>query len=171
MKVNKAITVSFALLSMMALLVPIAFAPSPRSSPIVQQVTGGGWILRCTTYKCTFGFNAEELEDGTLRGNVEYVDHGPFGGYDKGYPHVHGYEITALTINDRIANIEGICRLNGDNTPREFFVHVHDEGEPGKYDVFKIVIPSIDYDSGHRELGFLGDAGGGGNIQIHRPAP
>jgi len=146
---------------MMALLVPMAFA----SSPIVKKVTGGGWILRCTTYKCTFGFNAEELEDGTLRGNVEYVDH------EHGYPHVHGYDITALRITDHEAWIDGICRLNGDNTPREFWVHVHDEGEPGKHDVFRIEIPSIGYDSGHEELGFPGDRGGGGNIQIHRPAP
>ena len=80
MRFHKTIIVTLALLSTMALLVPMAFAPSP----IVKKVTGGGWILRCTTYKCTFGFNAEELEDGTLKGNVQYVDHGPFGGYEKG---------------------------------------------------------------------------------------
>ena len=147
----------------MALLVPVAYAPRP----VEKKVTGGGWIRRCGKHKCTFSFNAKELEDGTLRGKVQYVDHGPFSGHEKGYPHVHGYEIWSVTINGEIAEIEGICRLNGDRTPREFIVHVHDEGEPGKYDVFRIEIPSIDYNSGHKELGFPGDVGGGGNIQIH----
>jgi hypothetical protein len=162
MKKNKTIIVSFVLLSILALLVPMAKA----ATPIVQQVTGGGWILDCHGDKCTFGFNAEQLEDltGPLRGNVEYVDHGT------GYPHVHGYEITALTITGNTAVIEGICRLNGDNTPRAFTVHVIDEDEPGKHDWFEIWIDSIGYHAG-AELGFPHDAGGGGNIQIHRPAP
>jgi hypothetical protein len=161
MKKNKTIIVSFVLLSMMALLVPMAFAPKP----IVQQVTGGGWILDCAGHKCTFGFNAEQLEDletGPLRGNVEYVDH------DTGYPHVHGYDITALTIIGDEAWIEGICRLNGDNTERAFSVYVRDEAEPGKHDWFEIHIPSISYNA-YAELGFPDEAGGGGNIQIHIP--
>jgi len=157
---------------MLALLVPTVFAPTP----IVQQVTGGGWILALATCqgtevsKKTFGFNAEELEDGTLRGNVQYVDHGEFGDYKKGYPHVHGYDITGLTIIGNQAWINGTCRLNGDNTPRPFHVYVRDEDEPGKHDWFEINIPSIPYGAG-AELGFPDDAGGGGNIQIHRPAP
>ena len=159
---KKLFLVSFALLSISALMVPMAFA----ATPIVKQVTGGGWILDvdCSgnTAKKTFGFNAEELEDGTLRGNVEFVDHGT------GYPHVHGYEITAITfITDKDVWIYGICRLNGDNTPREFQVHVTDVDEPGKHDWFGIAIPSIGYDVG-AELGFPGEAGGGGNIQVHR---
>ena len=147
----------------MILLVPMAFA----RTPIVKQVTGGGWILYAPCgeeeSKKTFGFNAEELEDGTLRGNVQYVDHGT------GYPHVHGYEITELTIIGNEAWIRGICRLNGDKTPRFFEVHVIDEDEPGKYDWFSITIGSISYWAG-AELGFPDDAGGGGNIQIHRPS-
>jgi hypothetical protein len=169
---KKIALISVALLSMMALMAPIVFAPTP----IVQQVTGGGWILAKATCqgkeisKKTFGFNAEELEDGTLRGNVEYVDHGAFDGYDKGFPHVHGYDITALTIVGNEARIKGICRLNGDNTPRIFYVNVTDVDEPGKYDWFSIYIPSIPYYAG-AELGFPEDRGGGGNIQVHRPAP
>jgi len=173
LKVNKAIPVSFALLSMLTLLVPMVFAPTP----IVKQVTGGGWILAQATCKGkevskkTFGFNAEELEDGTLRGNVEYVDHGAWDDYEKGYPHVHGYEITGLTINGKEAWIQGFCRLNGDPGPYAFEVHVIDEDEPGKHDWFEISIdPPINYFVA-AELGFPDDAGGGGNIQIHRPAP
>jgi hypothetical protein len=162
MKKNKTIIVSFALLSMMALLVPMAFA---RRTPIVQQVTGGGWILYGCTEKTkrTFGFNAEELEDGTLRGNVEYVDHGT------GYPHVHGYDITSLTIVGNEALIYGVCRLNGDPGPHAFEVFVRDVDEPGKHDWFQIWIEDIGYFAG-AELGFPEDAGGGGNIQVHRPA-
>ncbi len=144
---------------MIALLAPIAFA----ATSIVKQVTGGGWIM-CNDIKKTFGFNAEQLEDGTLRGNVEFVDHGT------GYPHVHGYEITRLDISGNTAVIDGICRLNGDNTERPFVVIVIDRDEPGKHDYFEISIPSIGYFAG-AELGFPGDAGGGGNIQVHIPAP
>ena len=99
MKVNKAITVYIALLSVMALLVPMTFA----ATPIVQQVTGGGWIIYAPCgeeeSKKTFGFNAEELENGKLRGNVQYVDHGT------GYPHVHGYDIKQLIIEGKQARI------------------------------------------------------------------
>lgn len=159
MKANKTIIVSFALLSTLALLVPMAIA----KTPIVQQVTGGGWIF-CGDVKKTFGFNAEQLADGTLRGDVEFVDHGT------GYPHVHGYEITSLTIAGNEAYITGVCRLNGDPGPYAFAVFVRDVDEPGKHDWFSISIPDIGYWAG-AELGFPGDAGGGGNIQIHVPAP
>jgi len=166
MNKNKTIIVLFVLLSMVALLVPMVFAAS--QSPIVKQVTGGGWILApvCTgnDAKKTFGFNAEELADGTVRGNVEYVDH------FTGYPHVHGYEIDTLTIVGNQATITGMCRLNGDPGPYAFTVVVRDVDEPGKHDWFEIHIPSIPYDAG-AELGFDLEAGGGGNIQIHIPAP
>ena len=158
-----ATTVSIALLLMLAPQVQTAFA----AAPIVQQVTGGGWILYTPCggeeSKRAFGFNAKQLEDGTLRGNVQYVDHGT------GYPHVYGYEITGLTITGNQAQIWGIWRLNGDKTPRGFYVKVIDVDEPGKHDWFEISIPSIGYWAG-AELGFPGDAGGGGNIQVHRPA-
>jgi len=170
-RLHRVALISFALVSMMALLAPMVFA----RTPIVQQVTGGGWILTRATCqgkdvsKKTFGFNAEELEDGTLRGNVEYDDHGAWNGYEKGYPHVHGYEITGLKIDGNQAWIKGVCRLNGDPGPYAFEVHVEDIDEPGKYDYFRISIPAIEYWAG-AELGFPEDRGGGGNIQIHRPA-
>jgi hypothetical protein len=168
--ITKTTKFSLVLLSIFALLVPMVSA----AKPIVQQVTGGGWIFNDTcgeeAAKKTFGFNAEELEDGTLRGNVEYVDHGPFNGYDKGYPHVHGYEITYLAIDGNTAEIEGFCRLNGDPGPYFFEVFVIDEDEPGKHDWFQIWIPDIGYFAG-AELGFDLERGGGGNIQIHVPAP
>ena len=132
------------------------------ATPIVEQVTGGGWILGCGDVKRTFGFVAVELEDGTFKGNVQYVDHGT-------KLNVHGYDITSLIISGNEAWIEGTCRLNGDRTPRSFSVYVIDEDEPGKYDWFQIDIPSIPYFR-EAELGFSGDKGGGGNIQIHRPA-
>jgi hypothetical protein len=160
MKKNKTIIASFVLLSILALLVPMAKA----ATPIVQQVTGGGWILDCHGDKCTFGFNAEQLEDltGPLRGNVEYVDHGT------GYPHVHGYEIDSLTIVGNQATITGKCRLNGDLGPYDFTVVVVDNGEPGTHDTFWIYISGVNY-LASGELGFPDN--GGGNIQIHVPAP
>jgi hypothetical protein len=159
MKLNKTITITIVLLATLALLVPQVFA----AKPIVKQVTGGGWFM-CGDVKKTFGFNAAELEDGSLKGNVQFVDHGI-------KRNVHGYDITKLTISGNTAYIEGVCRLNGDKTPRQFFVTVVDNGEPGKHDWFAISIPSLGgYWTGD-ELGFPGDAGGGGNIQVHIPAP
>ena len=158
MKTNKALVFSFVLL--LASLVPMVLA----TKPIVQQVTGGGWYIGCNGNKCTFGFNAEQLEDGSFKGNVEFVDHGPVDGYDKGYPHVHGYDITDLAVSETSAEIWGTCRLNGDNGPYDFYVYVEDNGEPGTYDWFYIAIPGIGYESGG-ELGFPDN--GGGNIQIH----
>lgn len=142
-----------------------------KKTPIVQQVTGGGWILGdCGgEYKKTFGFNAEELEDGTFRGNVEYVDHDINYRTAEGKQlNVHGYEITGLVIDGNKAEIWGACRLNGDNTRRDFYVQVLDRDEPGKHDYFSIEIPSLGYWRG-AELGFPYEAGGGGNIQVHRP--
>jgi hypothetical protein len=63
----------------------------------------------------------------------------------------------------------GVCRLNGDLGPHDFTVFVRDVDEPGKHDWFQIWISDIGYYS-EAELGFPEDAGGGGNIQIHRPA-
>lgn len=162
-------------------LVVIAFAAAFVSSayaksPIVQQVTGGGWIMAANMCegeeaKKTFGFNAAERPDGTFVGNVEYVEHGPFGGEDHGYPHVHGFEITNLEIDGNIATIYGNCWLNGDKgTIRTFKVTVMDVGEPGTYDTFGIQIPSINYYVWD-ELGFSDPEHGGGNIQIHVPEP
>ena len=171
MKVNKTILVSFVLLLAVTLLVPIAFA----EKPIIQQVTGGGWFLagnNCNPEeisKKTFGFNAEDRGDGVFTGNVEYDEHNPWGDFDHGYPHVHGYEITSLFISGTTATIEGNCWINGDkDTVRAFTVVVTDVGEPGTYDTFSISIPSIPY-SASGQLGFPDN--GGGNIQIHVPAP
>lgn len=167
MKINKTIIVSFVLLSITALLVPMAIA----ATPIVEQVTGGGWYLsECDGNKCTFGFNAQQLEDGTWKGNVEFVDHGPQPDYDtdRGYPHVHGYDITNVEVTETTADIYGVCRLNGDNGPYNFHVYVEDVGEPGTYDYFRIQVFGLtggDYIS-QGQLGFPDN--GGGNIQTHR---
>ncbi len=164
----KKVLLAIAVVSLMAILVSSAYA----ASPIVQQVTGGGWFVGCLGTKCTFGFNAEENPAGEFKGDVEFVDHGD------GYPHVHGYEITALTVNENTATIVGNCWLNGDkDTIREFTVVVTDVGEPGTgtYDTFSLSIPSIGYYT-IGELGFPipgfpippeGDEHGGGNIVIH----
>ena len=169
MKISKTIIASFVLLSIATLLAPMAIA----ATPIVEQVTGGGWYFSaCDGNKCTFGFNAEQLADGTWRGNVEFVDHGPQPAYDtlRGYPHVHGYEITNVEVTPTAATIWGNCRLNGDNGPYAFRVDVTDVGEPGTLDTFEIQVfglPGGDYIS-LGELGFTIPEHGGGNIQTHR---
>ena len=117
----------------------------------------------CGDVKKTFGFNAEELDDGSLKGNVQFIDHGL-------KLNIHGYDITALTIVGNEATIQGLCKVNGDDG-FTFRVFVRDVNEPGKHDWFQIELLSgpIAYNIG-AELGFPEDAGGGGNIQIHVPA-
>jgi hypothetical protein len=75
-----------------------------------------------------------------------FCSHGPFDGYEKGYPHVHGYEIDTLTIVGNEATITGKCRLNGDPGRYDFTVVVRDVDEPGKHDWFQISIPDIGYE-------------------------
>jgi hypothetical protein len=165
----KKVIITLVVIAFMAAFVSSTYA----GSPIVQQVTGGGWIIAHNVCggeesKKTFGFNAAERPDGTFVGNVEYVEHNPFGGEDHGYPHVHGFEITNLVItpDGTIAYIYGNCWLNGDKEIRAFEVTVMDVGEPGTLDTFAIWIPSLNYYAWH-DLGFSDPEHGGGNIQIH----
>ncbi len=137
--------------------------------------------MNCNGNKCTFGFNAEENPAGNLKGNVEFVDHGPEDGFDHGWPHVHGYDIIALEVlpdtgaTEGVANIWGICRLNGDENTYYFYVHVHDNGEPGTYDTFYIALYTTEADALAANSNFFYSAGGqlgfpdngGGNIQVH----
>ncbi len=167
----------------LVMLAPVTFA----EKPIIQQVTGGGWFLAANNCspeisKKTFGFNAEDRGDGVFTGNVEYDEHDPWGPgfgfpeFDHGFPHVHGYEIDSLLITGNTAVIIGQCRLNGFPGPYGFRVTVVDNGEPGTEDTFSIRISTgIPYSdssmfySASNELGFPDN--GGGNIQIHVPAP
>ncbi len=158
----KKMLLTIAVFAALAFLVSSAFA----ASPIVQQVTGGGWFVGCLGTKCTFGFNAEENPEGELKGNVEFCDHGDGG------PHVHGFEITGLAVSENTATIMGNCWLNGDrDTILQFTVVVTDVGEPGTgtLDTFQISLSNGYFTSG--ELGFPIDPSdtehGGGNIVIH----
>ncbi len=171
----KKVLLAIAVFALIAMLVPLAYA----EKPIIQQVTGGGWFIdECPpANKCTFGFNAEDRGDGVFTGNVEFVDHGPnaLEGTDKGWPHVHGYDITSLVVSGKFATIEGVCRLNGDPGPFSFRVIVEDNGEPGTLDRFRIELWTLGFGSmfyqAQGELGFTDPEHGGGNIVIHVPAP
>lgn len=72
------------------------------------------------------------------------------------------------------ATILGLCKVNGEKGYL-FRVVVRGVDEPGKYDWFEIeLLDHPAYPDGYwrgAELGFPDDAGGGGNIQIHIPAP
>jgi hypothetical protein len=165
MKINKTIIVSFVLLSMATLLVPIALA-----DPAHCKVTGGGWIIPSGgTDKATFGFNAMQYTPGQtpyptppVKGELEYIDH------NTGMT-VHGIVNSFVYVHpdpfekNQKADFGGTCTVNG-VSGFTFVVHVVDNGEPGKADTFQIVVFGV-YDSGLQVLG-------GGNIQTHPlPAP
>jgi len=88
-------------------------------------ITGGGWY-QANGARDTFGFVAQVLGNGTIRGNLEFQDHS-------------GYNIKSTMVdwvyspNLRDGYFTGYCKLNGAGNYR-FMVHVIDNGEPGTND-------------------------------------
>ena len=72
---------------------------------------------------------------------------------------VHGTSVTSYVITDKNSReIQGTARVNGQDG-FTYIVHVTDNGEPGRNDLFDITIVENGYTAG----GFLQ----GGNIQLH----
>ena len=117
-------------------------------------VTGGGWITGTPSgAKGTFGV-AGGIKNGSLRGHLTYVDHGPAG------RNVKGTGVTAYSVvNPTTRHIEGTCTINGAGG-FTYRVDVADNGEPGRNDTF-----SLRLSDGYMASGLLA----GGNIQLHKP--
>jgi len=114
-------------------------------------VTGGGWITGTPSgAKGNFGVGGG-LKNGQLWGHLTYNDHGSNG------PKVKGKGVTSYSVlSTSTRRIEGLAEINGQ--PGTYIVEVTDNGEPGRYDTFKIVLSN-----GYSAFGLLG----GGNIQLH----
>lgn len=135
-------------LTLLALMAPLAY-----SCITPGKVTGGGQIA-LSPEAGSFGFNIMyKLGDTVPKGELEYVDH-------EINMKVHAHDMTLLDVWDSNtkAYFEGACTIDG-VSGFTFKVYVEDNGEPGKNDVFKILL-SNGYFAGGTLLN--------GNIQIHK---
>ena len=115
-------------------------------------VTGGGWITGTPSgEKGTFGV-AGGIKNGALWGHLTYIDHGT-------NMKVKGTGVTAYTVTGPTTrHIEGTADINGRSG--SYQVDVSDNGEPGRNDMFSIMLSN-----GYSASGLLI----GGNIQLHQP--
>ena len=115
-------------------------------------VTGGGWITGTPSgAKGTFGV-AGGIKNGGLWGHLTYIDHGT-------NMKVKGTGVTAYTVTGPTTrHIEGTADINGRSG--SYQVDVSDNGEPGRNDMFSIMLSN-----GYSASGLLI----GGNIQLHQP--
>lgn len=136
------------------------FVPAP-----CDFITGGGFIFLDSGARANFGSHGG-CKNGEFWGHVNYVDHGGFAG-ERPY-HVRSTEITGYLMDATRPNARDICgwaTTNAGETVR-FRVRMEDNGEPGVDDRFGIRL-SNDYLVTTRLL--ANGAGGGGNIQLHKP--
>jgi len=115
-------------------------------------VTGGGWITGTPSgERGTFGV-AGGIKNGGLWGHLTYIDHGT-------NMKVKGTGVTAYTVTGPTTrHIEGTADINGRSG--SYQVDVSDNGEPGRNDMFSIMLSN-----GYSASGLLI----GGNIQLHQP--
>jgi hypothetical protein len=128
----------------------------PATTPLCEvKITQGGRITAANGDKATFGGNARASAAGSVSGQEQYTDHGP------AQPlMVKATSILAITCSQdrREATIFGRATVNGSGS-HYFRIRVADNGEPGRNDVYGILL-STGYFSGDQRLE-------GGNVQIH----
>lgn len=132
----------------------------PPSTPLCEVIiTQGGRITAANGDRATFGGNAHLDDDGLVKGEQQYTDHGP------AQPmHVHSTEILVVTCSaDRKeATIYG--RATVDSVPGFFFrIRVRDNDESGAGSDLYGILLSNGYASGDQVLK-------GGNVQIRDKA-
>ena len=132
----------------------------PEEDHDCGKVTGGGWIVAPDGAKGTFGMSGG-VRRGEFWGHLNYIDHGTgmqvrstaVTGYTPDASNANGATITYAVTIDGVA---GTARL-----------HVVDNGEPGRNDIFDLTLST-----GYHAAGDLGGSrSGGGNIQMHKCPP
>ncbi len=144
----------------------------PSSPTTCDFVTGGGWIVGPSGAKANFGV-AGGTKDGAFWGHLNYIDH-----HDG--MHVKQTAVTGYSVDSSDANCRYICYdvTVNDAPGYHALVHVCDNGEPGRNDIFEIKLytgsPPPPCGPPTMEIPFYtagGDLGGshpgGGNIQLH----
>lgn len=116
------------------------------------KVTGGGHITPANGDRATFGGNAQAKTADSVKGQLQYNDHGPAD--DLRFKSV---TVDSAICSDALATIRGTGTAN--DQPVSYRIDVRDNGEPGAQDTYRIRL-SNGYDSGEQTLD-------GGNIQVH----
>lgn len=150
-------------------------------------LTGGGFIFTTASNthpldKSTFAIGGGCKDGSPTWGHLEYHDH------DNGL-NAHWTSITAYmpegdpapTFDPKTGQPTGVRLICGTARTNlygdvDFIARAHDQGEPGTSDEFDIrlsqaghIVYTTEFDPGPHKLG--GGAGGGGNIQLHKPNP
>jgi hypothetical protein len=124
------------------------------------KLTGGGWIVGPSGAKANFGVQAG-IRRGEMWGGLNYIDHGTG-------MHVKSRTVTSVEFDPTDSDCLLITYdVTIDGEPGEAAVRACDKGEPGRDDIFEIVLSN-----GYTAGGTLGgDGPGGGNIQLHKCPP
>lgn len=132
---------------------PVVYVQSVRPDAY-GAITGGGWFT-ASTGRDSFGFVGQVLKNGTIKGSVEFQDHGK-----KVNMKSSALDWVYASSAEK-GYISGTCTLNGQGTHR-FFLEVADRGEPGTSDSLKVWV----YDAEGTLLWSYESVLDGGNIQI-----
>lgn len=119
-------------------------------------VTGGGWFQE-NSGRSTFGFVAQVMRNGSIRGNLEFQDH--LGRNNWKSQSLDWVYVASPTT----AYFSGLATRSGGPVYR-FFVEVKDFGEPGRADSLELWV--YDPITGTLEFSYSGLLNGG-NIQVH----
>ncbi|BCW95327.1 MAG: post-COAP-1 domain-containing protein [Fimbriimonadales bacterium] len=118
-------------------------------------ITGGGW-LELDGARQTFGFVAQVQRNGTVRGSLEYQDHG-------WRLNLKSFVIDwVYTPNAQEGYFSGLATLNGSGSYR-FWVAVWDGGTPGANDAFMLWV----YDDSNMLVYSAWGTLASGNLMIH----
>ena len=127
--------------------------PPPPTDECEDWFTGGGFLFDTPTggqgtFACGGG-----IKNGEFWGHLNYIDH------DTGM-HVKGLTVTAYSVTGLFSrHTEGTCKIDG--VPgATYSLDITDNGEPGKNDVFTLVVSN-----GYSASGVID----GGNLQLHKP--
>lgn len=125
------------------------------------KVTGGGWIVGTPSgAKGTFGMSGG-IRRGEFWGHLNFIDHGT--GMKVSSTAVTGFQTDPANPKGRIINYT----VTIDGAAGTARLLVIDNGEPGRSDVFDLMLST-----GYRAVGELGGSRpGGGNIQLHKCPP
>jgi len=119
------------------------------------KISDGGWIIAANTDMATLGGNAKVSLSGVTSGQQQYHDHGPVQPLT-----VNAIDVQAVVCSgDRTkVSLFGNATINGSGS-YEYEIDLHDNGEPGVNDMYRIFIPAAPYESALQKLQ-------GGNVQI-----
>jgi hypothetical protein len=125
-------------------------------------VTGGGTIIH-NGKLASFGFNVKARSNGSLTGELIYIEH-----QHHGLTLLKSVSIQTLSITGDTGVFTGKAKLDGANNYK-FRVTVIDKGEPGRHDKFGLEVTAPNGSTVH-DLTFDPITLRSGNIQVPSPS-